>query len=456
MDQFEREYARWQAGEIDRFVLIKWVQENLDGRERNRAITRINIDAAPEDIKESGVTPGAPGMGTANAVVNAIATGGAALRAQGEDYGGGGEQRAGVGSAEQAVYDAYESGAEVTEEMMAAFEAENPAAASAFLDVVGEETGGASGGGTVPSDFENMTPAQALQAAAMEALKRGFEDPLSGGFEEATNLLKVAADSATLEAGAVKLDDGMLITQEMLNHADPVLRAQYQQAFAQRQHAIEEESRVALNAYNLDEYTLDRQKALDLDATAIAQHNAELSTVRERLARDEIDMKQAGAEIERILSGQQESRSRADLITKTQQAAAPYGTVGGKTSFTGADLGAGATATMRQLGHANPGQAEAIRFPGSITLDPAGLMSAGDKAAGVDRALPEIPAISVTDADIPRAPQLQGTGGVPRPELTAPRGAPTIDLPAALLAMLASASQSDPDADLAQRRAFRE
>lgn len=447
---FDEQYAKYENGELTRAEIVRWVQENMSGSARNRAITRINTESISDTLAESPAAVAPYGGGAVTLATQAAIAAGSNLGMAARQP----EQTS--GTAEQAVYDAYESGAEVTEAMMAAFEQENPTAAAAFLDVVAEESGAggaAQATGEVPAGFENMTTAQALQAAAMEAIRQGFEDPTAGTFEQVPALLRAAQDATLLESGSVKLDDQTLITSDMLNHPDPLVRAQYEQAFLTRQHEIEEQSRIALNAYNLDEYTLGRQRALDMDATAIAQHNAELATVRERLARDEISIEQASTEIDRILSGQQESRARADLITSSQQAAAPYGTTGGKSSFTGADLGAGATATLRQLGHANPGQAEAIRFPGTITMDPARLMAEGDAALGVDRPLPEIPQISVSDADIPRAPRLSGTSSVPLPQLTGPKGVPTIQLTPELLARLfgAPAESPSPDAAAVQR-----
>lgn len=486
---FEQQYQRWKNGEISRTDLVAWVQQNMRGTERNRALTRVMSETAVSDLEESGVTPGAAGTVATSAVsgargaaqaANALrsvnpntvastlsptrmvagtgAMGAAALGAH-VLSGGDDDTADGMGPAERAIREAEVSGAEITDAMLAAFQRENPQAFAVWASE-GAEPAATSAGGSVPAGFEQMSPAQALQAAAMEAIRRGFEDPISAGFESAVGLANAARQMALLEQeGAVQLSDGTLITQEMLNHADPALRLQYQQAFLNRQNEVENEARSLLNAYALEDYTLQRQQALDRDSTVIAQHNAELSSVRERLMRDEIDIRRAMQEVERILSGQQESRARAELETRTLLEAAPYGTVGGKTSFTGGDLGAGATATLRQLGHANPEQATAIRFPGTINLDPAGRMAEYDRALGVDRALPEVPGVSVTDADIPRAPQLQGTGGIPLPAMQPPVAPRAIDIPPELLAMMGVGAAPSPvnhDAALQQRRAFRE
>jgi hypothetical protein len=233
---------------------------------------------------------------------------------------------------------------------------------------------------------------------------------------------------ADLADGQVTLKDGTIITSAMLNNADPAVAAQYQQAFADRATAIENENNATLNAYNIEGYNLGRQSVADQNSTAIAQYNAAAASIRDRLSRDEIDVTRATAELNRALQGLQESRSRTDLETKTAENAAPWATTNGKTSFSANDLGDWAVQMQRNSG-GDP-NAAIIKFPGVITLDPSAAMAKRDAELGVTGALPQIPkSLSVTDADIPRAPALINPGSIQLPERIAPKPRQVITMP---------------------------
>lgn len=217
-----------------------------------------------------------------------------------------------------------------------------------------------------------------------------------------------------LEQGSVKMDDGTLITQEMLNNADPALRMQYQQAFSQRQRQVENEARDVFNRYALDQYALDQAAVDGENARRVSETNSAIDSIRTRLERDELNITRAAEEVDRIIRGQQEGRARADLEVKAQQAAQPWAT-GGKTSFSPADVGferLAALAGIRDM------SAPVIRYPGSMNIDPRGAIQYWDQQGNVAGGTAPMPGVSVSDAEVPRGVQLRGP--LPVPQLRAP------------------------------------
>jgi hypothetical protein len=464
MNEFEKRYEQYQRGEISQFDLIDWVQANMSGTDRNRALTRITISTAPQDIEDSGVTP-VPGatMGSAIAMraptiaantaraagVTGLFAGAANLRAR-----GGSQQPSQV---DQILDVAFEGMPDVdttawravVEQALAMGEPpENiilnittrigntpedqqrrtsetltPLFDSAAGQQAAPTTQGA--GGRPPSsvDMLNDLVHEAFSAWESES------DPDEKAFlrEELAGLQSSLDDAIDLAAGRLTLSDGTVITTEMLNNPDPAVAAQYLQAFTTRQSEIENQNAALLNSYNLAEYDRGRERINDANTNALATYNASMSSIRERLARDEIDIERAGQEVDRAIYGLQESRSRAEFEQKTAMEAAPYGTVNGKTNFTGNDLGSGVATLQRQSG-ANP-NTDVIRFPGSITLNPGEMLARGDQQFGVTGPLPTIPGLSITDADIPRGVSFQNPNSIQLPGLIKPRTAPTIVLP---------------------------
>jgi hypothetical protein len=232
---------------------------------------------------------------------------------------------------------------------------------------------------------------------------------------------------ADLADGQVTLKDGTIITSAMLNNADPAVAAQYQQAFADRATAIENENAAVMNAYNMEGYNAASKSVADQNSTAISQYNAQIANIRERLSRDEIDITRASTEINRALQGLQESRSRTELETKTQLEAAPWATSGGKTEFTPRDIGQ--TAINSAIRRGVSPDAPTLRFPGTITLDPSAGMARRDAELGVTGALPTVPGLTVQASDIPSAPQLTNPGSIQLPERIAPKQRSVITMP---------------------------
>jgi len=240
---------------------------------------------------------------------------------------------------------------------------------------------------------------------------------------------------ADARQGTLRLDENTVITGAMLERADPITRAQLEQRLVNEQRAVENEARTLLNQFGLQEYGLERARIADENATALSGFRARTEEVRSRLARDQLSIQQAVDAVNRMVQGLGRSEARAQFEIDTARAAAPLATVGGKTEFTGRDLGAGVTALQRQAGVRDPENAAALRFPGSMRLDPRGTLAQNDEALGVTGPLPQIPGLSVTDADIPRAPALTSLNTIRMPELLSPVTQGTIDIAGLIRAM---------------------
>lgn len=215
---------------------------------------------------------------------------------------------------------------------------------------------------------------------------------------------------AEFESGRMTLDDGTVITQEMLNDPDPYVAAQWKQMWEGRRQQLENSAVNMFNEWQLDQYALDRESAQAENSRRTAEFNAAMTSIRERLARDQISLQQAQQEVDRILKGQQESRARADFETSTQLTAAPWAT-GGKTAFSPDDVGMG---RLAQLGGIRDTSAPVIRYPGSTTVDPRGAIQYWDERGNVVGGTRPTPELSVSDADIPRGVSLGALPSAPR------------------------------------------
>lgn len=274
-------------------------------------------------------------------------------------------------------------------------------------------------------------PADGLRAIYQAAVQRVLDakTPEDRGIAQAEvdaagKNYKQAVD---LEQGQVTLKDGTIITSAMLHDPDPAVAAQYQQAYAAAQTDIENQNAKMLNQYGLDQYQLATGRVASANSAAIQQYNAEVASIRERLARDELSITQASEAVARAVNGLTESRARTQQELDTVAKFAPTGTVDGKTAFSGNDLG-GAVSQVQRQGGGDPNSA-VIKFPGVISLNPQTANARNDMALGVSGALPEIPGLSVSDADIPRAPQLASPGSIALPTLVAPKPVPVIRIP---------------------------
>ena len=286
-----------------------------------------------------------------------------------------------------------------------------------------EDTGAADGGGMPAIDPEGKGNADILDTLLREMVSKGDYDA-----KEVADLAVKAQNLRDAEAKRIRLDDGTVITSQMMEGADPLTRQQFQMELNRRTTDYENEATATLNKYALDQYTLGRQATNDANSNANNDYRNRVEAIRQRLDLDEINIKQAGQEMERLLKGMGESRARADLETSTAIQAAPFATKGGKTSFTGADLGASVSGLARIGGIAQPETTPLISFPGTQRIDVAGLMAQRDAQLGVaGQPLPATPTISVQPGDLPTPPGF--ASGPPLPTLTPPSVLPRIQVP---------------------------
>lgn len=116
-----------------------------------------------------------------------------------------------------------------------------------------------------------------------------------------------------------------------------------------------------------------------------------LAESQQKIALGNLDLNRATAEINRFLEGQQESRSRAQMVADAQKEAIAYGTTPGKSSFSLNDLGA-VFGTYSKLLGVDP-NAPFLNYSGTQTLDPMADLAAGDAALGVTGQIPGVPAM---------------------------------------------------------------
>ena len=357
-------------------------------------------------------------MGLANANwLTRLATGGAAVwgltSVFGGDGDGGDDQQAPADEATLiAIMQKVASGQPLLPEELAILRTAEPQIAADYEALVGPggsaATGGTAGFGAPQVDTEDQTDAEIF-----DAMLRAMVDEGGYSVDEIVKVAQAAQDARDFEAGNLRLDDGTVITQAMLENADPVTRQQYEMELASRRTAYENEATTLLNEFALDQYSTNRTATNDANATANDDYRNRLDYLRERLDLEEMTIDQVTAEVARMLDGAGESRARTQLETETALAAAPFATRDGKTSFTGNDLGAAVTGLARIGGVRNPETTPLISFPGTQRIDVRGTLQGYDQQYGVEGQLPEIPKITIRPEDIPQAPTLQAGPAAP-------------------------------------------
>ncbi|MCR4341351.1 MAG: hypothetical protein NUW01_15845, partial [Gemmatimonadaceae bacterium] len=248
--------------------------------------------------------------------------------------------RGGDGGTEAQEVDADEllarlaAGEELSEEELAALrQSLGPAEADILLGAGGSadedlDFGDLDGG----EDFGDVTTPSLSGGEEYDSIDEGLDLALRSildaeGYETQSQkarafaeLANARAQLAELSEGNMTLDDGTIITQAMIDGADPLTRAQLMQELDERQRAVRNEATGLLNQYGLDQYNLQRQQSSDRNAAAQATFSNQITSVRERLARDDLNIEQAVSAISRMLDGLGESRSRAEFETETAQA----------------------------------------------------------------------------------------------------------------------------------------
>jgi peptidase M23-like protein len=262
-------------------------------------------------------------------------------------------------------------------------------------------------------------PVPGIEGMLEQLLRAEYAKPVNGATPSASRdpdailrIMQAQQKLADGEAKQLRLDDGTIITGKMLASADPITRQQFVAELESRQRKADKESYDLLNQYGIDyndfaqtSYTNSRAATNDANANLNNDYRNKIEAVRQSLDLDKITIEQAGAEIDRILNGMQESRARAQLETETALKAAPFATVGGKTGLTGADLGASVSGLAGFGGIQNPENTALIQFPGTTHIDVASLMAQGDAALGVaGQPLPAIPKVQTQYGQIPTPP----------------------------------------------------
>lgn len=259
-----------------------------------------------------------------------------------------------------------------------------------------------------------------------------YQDALSAwdpgqAAKDLASMTSLLLDAQAAAQKRYQLPDGTLITSEMLNNADPSVASQARSVMENRNRTLFNGYNDLMNKAGLDQWKVDLEGATFQDTQRQAQFTNDVTAAREGMNWDTLNLSRASDAINRELSGMQESRQRADLNTKTALAAAPYAT-GGKTEFSPADVGALGVEAGRMAG-LRPNDV-AIRYPGTVTVDPAGDMAAMDAKLGVGQgALPAVPMIAprpvLTPPQMvaaPAPPQMRGYA--PPVYATAPAASP--------------------------------
>lgn len=219
-------------------------------------------------------------------------------------------------------------------------------------------------------------------------------------------------------SGLVTLDDGTLITESQYASLDPSARAQVDAAIANRDANLTNSYRQTLNEIGLAEYDLSVNRVTTENQRIQDEFNNKIAALQTSLDYDNTNLRKAETEISRALNGMAESRGRAQLIQDAQREAVKYGTTGGQTSFTAADLG-GAVGSLAQQAGIGAGQS-VISYPGFTTMDPEGDMARFDEQFGVSGPIPGVPGLLTQPGALPQAPGLLSSYDIAIPNLLRP------------------------------------
>jgi hypothetical protein len=152
--------------------------------------------------------------------------------------------------------------------------------------------------------------------------------------------------------------------------------------------------------------------ALGLQASNIAAERAQagfnnqMDRVTQAGRIDDTRLRKSEAEVSRALGGRSESRNRAQLISEEKRAAAPYATSGGKTAFSGNDLGS-LLGEFSSFAGVDP-NSSLLKYTGTSMIDPEADMARFDTQMGVGGELPGLAELMAGGGDfsIPGVPDL--------------------------------------------------
>jgi len=169
-----------------------------------------------------------------------------------------------------------------------------------------------------------------------------------------------------------------------------------------------------LNKFGLDQYDLIRQYVGDTNSVAQTGFNNEMDRISTGISRDNLSLSKAQQELDSWIKSQSVAEGDAARIADAKNQAIKYGTTGGKTSFTGNDLGGG-VAKLAQQGGINPSSA-ILSYPGYQTYTPVQDRLDSLAGMGVSNAPPATPMLNTPTA-IPGAPALQAPPPPPMMEV---------------------------------------
>lgn len=292
--------------------------------------------------------------------------------------------------------------------------------------IAGDTTREDGGRGAIelPDGFDELSNSDQGMFVLAELFREYLMDPtnLMLGQSVAQMMVNVG-DMRLLEEGSVRLQDGTLISQDMLEHADPAIRAQYQAIYQQRMREIEQSHIDVMNQYRTEQHALDIEAHLREQEAIRANYDAANTRFNNLLTLGIAEGDRVYKDQDLLLRGLSESRARSDQEMRDLMAAMPYGTTDGKTQFFASDLSAPVAAGAELLG-LDPNR-PILNYPGAITIDPRGSMGHYDQQLGIaGRQIEQLPGLGVGQGDVPMNPHFSpGPGSI---QLLPPAGNPAI------------------------------
>ncbi len=207
-----------------------------------------------------------------------------------------------------------------------------------------------------------------------------FQDEKMTWQSDFQTALGLYSEFKSLQVGMIPIGDGRYMSQAEFNNLSPQDQ-QRVQAIAQNYNtALQNDYDKLMTDYGIAEWTLkDSARRNDNDV----------------LRSQSLD------QIERQLSGMQESRSRSRQVEDVLASQQGWAVPNGQTSFTPQDFG-GATANAARYAGLAPTD-QLLNFTGTRTVDPAGMMAGYDQMLGVGGPLANIPTPTLS-APTPRFP----------------------------------------------------
>jgi hypothetical protein len=229
------------------------------------------------------------------------------------------------------------------------------------------------------------------------------------------------------KAGIFRMEDGQIITRAQMDQLDPGSRAQVESYIANKNIEQENSFNQILNELQLTEFTTGQNSAAMENARLSQGFQNSMESYREGLTLDQANQNTALRKVDRQLAGMQESSSRASTAMDALMKAAPWGTSGGKTSFSPADLG-GAVSKLAQFGGIGAND-PLVNFTGTQTVDPNAMFNFYDQQLGVTGPLPQIPDLMTQPGQIPQSPSTipirQGSPSFATPQRPVPTPMPS-------------------------------